>query len=151
MDYKNFTSFTTTKILNRRQVRWLEALSAYNFTIIYRKGSENARADALSRRQDYSRKPTKRLRAILKEGDKGIEYNHELLATILVVEDDELEKRLKNAYTGDAVAPSILKQQTEHFTLDEQGLIRFKGLIYILALMRKELVREQHSLLAYRY
>ncbi len=83
---------------------------AYNFTIIYRKGFENAKADALSRRQDYSGKPTKRPRAILKEGDKGIEYNHELLATILVVEDDKLEKRLKNAYAGDAVAPSILKQ-----------------------------------------
>ncbi len=83
---------------------------AYNFTITYRKGSENARADALSKRQDYSGKPTERLRAILKEGDKGIEYNHELLATISVVENDKLEKRLKNAYIGDTVAPSILKQ-----------------------------------------
>ncbi len=82
---------------------------AYNFTITYRKGLENARADALSRRQDYSGKPTERPRAILKEGEGGIEYNHELLATISVVEDDELEKRLKNAYAKDAVAPSILK------------------------------------------
>jgi hypothetical protein len=148
-DHKNLTSFTTTKILNRRQVRWSEALSAYNFTITYRKGSENARADALSRRQDYSGKPTERPRAILKEGDGGMEYNHELLATISVVEDNELEQRLKNAYPKDAIAPNILKQQTEQFTLDEQGLIRFKGLVYVPTSVRKELVREQHSLPAH--
>ncbi len=124
---------------------------AYNFTIIYRKGSKNTRVDALSKRQDYSGKPTERPQAILKEGDKGIEYNHELLATILVVKDNELEKRLKNAYAGDVVATSILKQQTEQFTLDKQGLVRFKGLVYVLALIRKELVREQHSLLAHRH
>ena len=45
----------------------------------------------LSRRQDYLGKPTERPRAILKNGEKGIEYNYELLATILVVEDKDLE------------------------------------------------------------
>ncbi len=64
---------------------------AYNFTIIYKKGLENARANALSKRQDYSGKPIERPQAILKEGERGIEYNHKLLATILVVEDNKLE------------------------------------------------------------
>ncbi|KFY46921.1 hypothetical protein V494_00278 [Pseudogymnoascus sp. VKM F-4513 (FW-928)] len=44
---------STYPVLNRRQVRWAETLAAYNFAIAYRKGSENARADALSRRTDY--------------------------------------------------------------------------------------------------
>ena len=48
MDYKNLTIFTTTKVLNRRQVRWLKELSLYHFEINYRKGSENIAADALS-------------------------------------------------------------------------------------------------------
>ena len=52
-DHKNLLYFTTTKVLNRRQVRWSELLSAYNFEIHYKKGSENGRADALSRRADY--------------------------------------------------------------------------------------------------
>src|SRR5450755_408266 len=52
-DYKNLVAFTTTKQLNRRQTRWAELLSTYNFRIVYRKGSENAKADALSRRPDY--------------------------------------------------------------------------------------------------
>lgn len=52
-DHKNLTHFTTTKELNRRQVRWAEELASYDFKITYRKGSENARADALSRRPDH--------------------------------------------------------------------------------------------------
>jgi len=52
-DHKNLTAFTTTKALNRRQTRWSEELSRYDFKIVYRKGSENKRADALSRRPDY--------------------------------------------------------------------------------------------------
>src|SRR5947199_9909257 len=53
-DHKNLIYFTTTKVLNRRQVRWSETLVTYNFAIRYRKGSENARADALSRQTTYA-------------------------------------------------------------------------------------------------
>ena len=96
-DHKNLIYFTTTKVLNRRQVRWSETLAAYNFTIAYRKGLENARADALSRRTDYASHRQERPRAILKETDEGMQYN-ELLATIAIVKDTELEKKLKDAY-----------------------------------------------------
>ena len=87
-------------MLNRRQVCWAETLAPYNFTITYRKGSENARADALSRRTDYIGPKQERPRAILKKTDVGLEYN-ELLATIATVENTELEKRLKEAYSTD--------------------------------------------------
>jgi hypothetical protein len=52
-DHKNLTYFTTTKDLNKRQTRWSEFLSEFNFQIIYRKGKDNGRADALSRRPDH--------------------------------------------------------------------------------------------------
>ena len=52
-DHKNLRYFTTTKVLNGRQTRWAEFLSEFNFVIHYKKGSENARADALSRRPDH--------------------------------------------------------------------------------------------------
>ena len=42
----------TTKILNRRQARWAEILSEFNFVITYRPGEKNGKADALSRRTD---------------------------------------------------------------------------------------------------
>lgn len=148
-DHKNLTSFTSTKILNRRQVRWSEELSTLKFNITYRKGSENARADALSRRQDYSGKPTERPRAILKEGKDGMEYNHELLATVAVLEDEYLAKQIKAAYATDECAQRVTHDPTDDFTKDEDGLLRFKGLVYIPSNIRRAFVTEQHSLPAH--
>ncbi|KAI0996546.1 hypothetical protein K3495_g11635 [Podosphaera aphanis] len=37
-DHKNLEHFTTTKKLNRRQVRWNELLADYDFKIVFRPG-----------------------------------------------------------------------------------------------------------------
>ncbi|TVY55671.1 Transposon Tf2-11 polyprotein [Lachnellula suecica] len=105
------------------------------------KGSKNAQANVLSRQKEYSRKPTERPRAILKTTDEGMEYNHELLATIAI----------KDAYTEDECATRILKEPTNEFRIDQQGLLRFKGLVYIPSKMRRGFVKEQHSLPAHGY
>jgi len=60
-----------------------------------------------------------------------MQYN-ELLATIAIVEDTELENRIKQAYATDETAKRILNKVDGSFTINEQGLIRFKGLVYIL-------------------
>ena len=49
-DHKNLEYFMTTKQLSRRQARWSEFLSRFNFAIQYRPGKLNNRADALTRR-----------------------------------------------------------------------------------------------------
>ena len=51
-DHANLRYFMTTTELNRRQVRWVEKLAAFDFTIQHRPGSKNP-ADAPSRRPDY--------------------------------------------------------------------------------------------------
>ena len=51
-DHKNLEYFTMTKVLNRRQARWADYLSLFDFKIIFRPGRENGKADALSRRAD---------------------------------------------------------------------------------------------------
>ena len=51
-DHKNLEYFTTTKVLNRRQARWADYLSLFDFKIIFHLGRENGKADALSRRAD---------------------------------------------------------------------------------------------------
>jgi hypothetical protein len=83
--------------------------------INYYKGSENTRADALSRRQDYTSRSTKRPRAILKNIRDSIIYNYKLLATILIVKDTELEQRIKNVYTKDECAFRVLKELIVEF------------------------------------
>ena len=40
-DYKNFAYFTTSKNLNKRQIKWSEFLTEFNFRIVYRKRLEN--------------------------------------------------------------------------------------------------------------
>ena len=47
-DHKNLTTFTTTKKLNRRQVRWAELLGQHKFKILYTPRQDNRRADTLS-------------------------------------------------------------------------------------------------------
>jgi len=51
-DYKNLIGFLITKELNQRQVRWAEMLTEYHFEIQYTKGTDNTRADALSRKAE---------------------------------------------------------------------------------------------------
>lgn len=49
-DHKNLEYFMTTKTLSRRQARWSEYLSRFNFKIVYQPGNMNGKADALTRR-----------------------------------------------------------------------------------------------------
>ena len=49
-DHKSLEYFMTTKKLTRRQARWAEFLSEFNFVITYRTGKQNEKADALTRR-----------------------------------------------------------------------------------------------------
>jgi len=49
-DHKNLEYFMSTKLLNRRQARWSEFLSRFDFKIVYRPGKAGAKPDALTRR-----------------------------------------------------------------------------------------------------
>jgi hypothetical protein len=51
-DHNNLQYFTTTKQLSRRQARWSERLSNFDFIINYRPGRLGAKPDALTRRSD---------------------------------------------------------------------------------------------------
>jgi hypothetical protein len=42
--------FMTKKFLNRRQARWSEFLTRFDYEIVYRQGKSNVKADALTRR-----------------------------------------------------------------------------------------------------
>lgn len=48
-DHKALEYFMSTKQLTRRQARWAEELSQYNFKITFRPGAKNAKADLLTR------------------------------------------------------------------------------------------------------
>lgn len=89
MDHKNLIYFTTTKTLNRRQVRWAEELSKYDFKIVYQKKSENGRADALSQGADHFDGTENLDKAILKNSKDDFYYNPGYFIATTKVENDE--------------------------------------------------------------
>jgi hypothetical protein len=132
-DHKNLTYFTTTKVLNRRQVRWAEILATYNFEILYRKGAQNGKEDALSRREDYIRGEVKIPHAMLDKSNlKAWKCNTQLNSTILrmLQTTASVEQRIRAAYPKDKTAERLIKHQR---------------LIYVPATLREELIREEHE------
>lgn len=68
-DHKNLEYFTTTKLLNRRQARWSEFLSRFNFKISYRPGKQGVKPDALTRRSED----------LPKEGDEHLAHQSQIV------------------------------------------------------------------------
>jgi hypothetical protein len=100
-DHKNLTGFLTTKELNRRQVRWAEMLAEYHFEIEHVKGTDNARADALSRKAELqgSEKPSD---AMLRMDEDGkIRYNHPKLAAVHEAPESHWMQRIQEAQQQD--------------------------------------------------
>jgi hypothetical protein len=152
-DHKNLITFTTTKKLNRRQVRWAETLASYNFKIYYRKGSQNTVADALSRRPDYTEKTPEEIQlAILRKHPDGhLEYNRaqEINTTIITQETDPRIQEIQEAYERDSMAQTILSDRRPRNDQDnikiQDGLILWKGLVYIPTKLQEKITREVHE------
>ena len=114
-DHRNLEYFMTSKKLNRRQARWAEFLSEFNFKITYRPGKMGAKPDSLTRRQGDIPEDMEDVRnqfqnqTILKEYnlDHGMRKGAEL-ATLLI--DESFESLIQIAamtydiYEGDVEA-----------------------------------------------
>jgi hypothetical protein len=146
-DHKNLTYFTTTKKLNRRQVRWAELLASYNFQIHYQKGTDNGRADALSRRADHREGPEAVPYSILRKCPDGtLEYNHQIQVNSLTIVDDEWEKGLRESYKEDKMASTILaKPPRESRITVQDGIILVEGLIYVPQSLRRGIFEKYHN------
>jgi len=92
-DHKNLTTFTTTKELNRRQVRWSQLLGQYKFKIVYTPGKDNSRADGLSRRPDYMESKEKFEHSILRTNQDGsLSANAKDFGNVLRILQDDTEQ-----------------------------------------------------------
>ena len=56
-DHKNLTYFQNARVLSRRQARWAQFLTRFDFLITYRPGVQQGKADALSRRSYLAPQP----------------------------------------------------------------------------------------------
>ena len=120
-DYKNLTYFTSTKELNRRQVRQVEELANYNFRVTYQKGSENTRADTLSRRLDYKNNKTYVSHVVLSQNLDGLLEGRGLnLFTLYQAKQDDTETRIQRGYKNDKLVKYIDKQPSGLYTNDRK-------------------------------
>ncbi|BAE56502.1 unnamed protein product [Aspergillus oryzae RIB40] len=145
-DHKNLTYFTTTKELTRRQARWAETLSQYDFRIEHCKGSENGQADALSRRPDHEIKGKTIETAILKQHEDGsIGYNKQTLAAVTVEIKDPTRHLIAKANKKDEALTQKLEASDDLFTKDEDGIVYYRNLIWVPQKLRNMIIQEHHD------
>jgi hypothetical protein len=128
-DHKNLEYFTTTKLLNRRQARWAEFLSRFNFQITYRPGKQGAKPDALTRRsEDLPQEGDERLlhqsQVVLKKENLDPALPQKKTVRFLATArrrteparqlwDEEMSTLFEKGYSEDPIPRSVLKALEE--------------------------------------
>jgi hypothetical protein len=138
-DHKNLTYFTTSKELNKRQIRWAEFLSEFDLKIVYIKGSENGRADALSRREDHQQQMTPEALSIFRQDQDGNlqQASRQLGATYRIRENDNWIKELRKAQQKEKPTGKDFRQQGR--------FIEYRQRIYVPKELQQELVKRIHE------
>ena len=155
-DHKNLEKFTTTKVLNRRQARWSEMLASYDFVITHTAGTQNGRADALSRRPDYFESASDNPPHTLLKPNQLMLASSTLANISCEIIDDEIKDRIKKGYLKDPLIKSIYADLTKGtlnnrltsiYKLNSEGLVTFNGLIYIPNIneLKVDILRRHHD------
>ena len=151
----------TTKLLSRRQARWSEFLSRFDFKITYRPEKSDEKPNALTRRSgDLSKKGDERLahqsQIVLKP------RNLELSATNSPdLADDaqeiDIEQLWEQGYREDRIANEVLdalrtgKRQSKHLSLalckEENGRLLYQDRVYVpdFAPLRLRIIQDHHD------
>src|SRR5690606_688288 len=140
----------TTKLLNRRQARWSEFLSRFDFKITYRPGKAGGKPDALTRRSgDLPKKGDERLarqhQVVLKHRklDPAI-LTLQVAAATSVSNPGPLtsvEELFNEGYVKDPLPQAVIKQLQEGQTRSKQlslaeceernGRLIYRGRTYV--------------------
>ncbi|WVZ90158.1 LOW QUALITY PROTEIN: hypothetical protein U9M48_036485 [Paspalum notatum var. saurae] len=151
-DHKSLKYILTQPELNMRQRRWLELIKDYDLEIHYHPGKANVVADALSRRAHCHMlevRPTARV--ICCEIDE-IEVITEQMAELysLIIEPTIKEQIIAAQKQDKSMAyirEGINEEKRACFTLDDQGVLWFKGRLVVPRDMelRKKILDEAHT------
>ena len=138
-DHKNLLSFTTTKALNRRQVRWAETLGQYKFRILYTPGRDNGRADTLSRRTDLMENKDITDHPILKQQKDGSLVPAQQLAATMIITVPGKVKDFQKGYKGDTLVQELKDQQPDN------ELLEYDGKTYIPEKCIEQTIKDHHN------
>ena len=120
-DHRSLTHLFTQPSLSKRQLRWMEFLSEFDFTIEYIKGEQNVVADALSRRADHA----------VESSDAAVQ-GAECRAQVTAVSSatSPLLEEIKHAYTADPLCARVLAGDVGGYTVTD-GVIYKDSSIYV--------------------
>lgn len=94
-------------------MRWYEDIATFRMKIHYRKGSENARADAISRREDYIKgEPKKGIQLLVRNTDGTLQVNK--IAATSVVDASAIPDAIRKALRNDSLVRSVRESPEEH-------------------------------------
>jgi transposase InsO family protein len=173
-DHRNLLWFTETKVYNRRQARWAEKLSRFDFKIVFRPGKQGGKPDALSRRPDYTLgkvadertmtflKPSQIDTSLLPTDDPVLAAIALFPAQILDAPIlDEFSDSLRTALDEDDTIATILSHLREPelprseelmetlaaFALNDRGFLLHHDLIYVPAndALKLEILKQCHD------
>ncbi|KAI0996733.1 hypothetical protein K3495_g11451 [Podosphaera aphanis] len=147
-DHKNLEYFMSTKQLNRRQARWAEFLSRFNFIIKYRPGKQGGKPDALTRRPEDlpdadDERRLHQSQVILKK--ENLEPRLQLSSTSMsrhsVANDGLLGTLFRDGYIKDPLPLELLNllrqgvRRSSHVSLAEcselDGKLIYRGTLYV--------------------
>jgi hypothetical protein len=131
-DHKKLEHFLSLSELTRRQFRWSQILSMFNFEIVFRPGRLCGNADALSCREDYELSPDaphvqQMTRRILVHSANGYKIDPEIMVdAIAVTAESDFISRVHSA--SDNFLPTIA-DDPEYEVVDD--LAYMDGLVVI--------------------
>ncbi|KAM0787484.1 hypothetical protein ACM66B_003559 [Microbotryomycetes sp. NB124-2] len=129
-DHNALQYFQTKRTLTRRQARWSEKINHHKYSIRYRPGSRNAKADALSRRPDFA------------EGGKASEQPGQTLLRPLLLSAvfspasdvaDLIQQHLQHDPVSSRIIQDLSQDASTHadFELANDGFLLSQGKIYV--------------------
>lgn len=166
-DHEALKYFSTKRLLNIRQAGWAELLSQYNFHITYRPGSENAAADALSRKTEDATTQkamreayrTMQIFAPVRAGDRATQETAGLVNIMVLDEDAQAPpgsgfQLVDELLEANCTAPELEEWRDQarsgkksDFTLLGDRLLLHSGRLVVPAAdqLRTRVIQETHS------
>jgi hypothetical protein len=159
-DHMNLEYFMTKKLLNRRQARWSEFLTCFDYEIVYRPGKSNRKADALTRRPgDLPQGGDERLKNI----EQVVLKPYNLPEQMRILANDMPGQQVPSiadlfiqAYKDDPVPSKILEAIRQEGSLreitvaectEQEGQVLYRGKHYVPEgdQLRLWLIQEHHD------
>ncbi|KAJ1579475.1 hypothetical protein NDA11_007601 [Ustilago hordei] len=156
-DHRSLEYFTTTKQLNRRQARWSELLSDFDFVIQYRPGVQAGLPDALTRRSDM--RPRDKGPSLMQEHNpnnfQALLKPHQLrlAATGILTVKSDITDKIREALSGDSWTSALLEQAhlgslPPGFAVDSRNLLTYRDSICVPDVddLRLLIIQDRHNL-----